>query len=191
MNADRDHVYVADDSVELFIEGSGHYYEIGRNSANVGYEVRWVWLEHLVNERDFDGLESWIATQDFIFYRRRETEPIGRIGDMNYTLPGLVTQIDREPDPSDALVGDWTATMTLPFSGISAAVAGIWPPKPGDSRRIAGYRIHHGTDAFSPDQPTEQQVWSVMGNRDIHNPERWTEVTFVASDTAVDRPESA
>ncbi len=179
MHEPRDHVYVADDSVELFVEGDGHYWEIGRNSVNNGYEVRWVWLEQLVDRRDFDALESWVTTDDFIYYRSREGEPIGRIGDLNYQLPGLTTDVGDVETASDGMIESWTAHMMLPFDGLRQAVGGVWPPPPDQRRRIAGYRIHHGVGAYDPELRPQQQTWSVMGNRDIHNPERWTDVVFV------------
>jgi hypothetical protein len=178
MDRDRDHVYIADDSVEFFIDGAGHYYEIGRNSINNGYEVRWVWLEGLVERRDFENLESWITTPDFIYYRRREGEPIGRIGDMSYALPDLVTTVRPEQGAKNGDEGDWRAEMVLPWGSIEQAVSGIWPPNINDERRFTGMRIHHVMDAHEPGQPKEQQTWSVMGNEDIHNPERWTSVSF-------------
>jgi hypothetical protein len=179
MRSHRDHVYIADDSVELFVDGAGHYYEIGRNSINNGYEVRWVWLEELVERRDFEGLESWITTSDFIYYRRREGEPIGRIGDMNYALPDLVTSVWPEQQSADGGDGRWQAELILPWTSVEQAVSGIWPPLVDDERRFAGYRIHHGVDPCGHGQTKEQQTWSVMGNADVHNPERWTLVTFV------------
>jgi hypothetical protein len=175
MDQPRDHVYIADDAVEFFIEGSGYYYEIGRNVDNIGYEVRWAWMEHLVERQNFEELESWLTLGDYIYYRKRKGERIGRIGDMDYELPGLTTTID-DVTMSDDLVDGWTATFTFPWESLAQSLNGPWPPSDGDTVRMAGYRIHQLLEPT--DRTSESHVWSVMGNRDIHNPERWTVVTF-------------
>ncbi len=185
MDQPRDHVYIADDAVEFFIEGSGYYYEIGRNVDNIGYEVRWAWMEHLVEEQDFDELESWLTLGDYIYYRKRAGERLGRIGEMDYELPGLVTTIN-DVATSGGLIDGWTATLILPWESLAPSLNGAWPPSHGDSVRMAGYRIHQLLEPA--DRASESHVWSVMGNRDIHNPERWTVVTF--SDASV-RPTGA
>ena len=186
MDQPRDHVYIADDAVEFFIEGDGYYYEIGRNLDDVGYEVRWVWMEHLVEEQDLDELESWLTLGDYIYYRKRKGERVGRMGDMDYVLPGLVTTIE-DLTMSDGLVDGWTATFTFPWESLARSLNGPWPPSDGDTIRMAGYRIHQ---LLHPaEQASESHVWSVMGNRDIHNPERWTVVTF--SDTPIPTPRDA
>lgn len=183
----RDHVYLRDDDVELLIDGDGHYYEIGLNPINNGYQMHWVWLERLVESQDFDALEQWLRTDDFIYYHRRSGERLGRMGDMNHSLPGLRTAVQVDGVLNQPAVRDrgWTVEMALPWAGLAEVSGGLpTPPRPGDTRRINAYRAHH--HRADPDRyadvthsmPWEQQTWSTMGNEDIHNPERWATVTF-------------
>lgn len=182
----HDHVYVQDDDVEIFFGGSELYYELGINPINNLYQLQWVWLEQLVRENRFDELEHWLTRDDFIYYRRRRHEPLGRIGDLNYTLPGLQTAVAIDGVLNNPAIEDrgWTVEIALPWAGLADAVGEDFaPPAPGDVRRMVGYRAHH--DHADPERfgeagatPWEQQTWSVMGNSNIHNPERWAEVTF-------------
>ncbi len=187
MGGYHDHVYVQDDDVELFFAGDRYYYEIGLNPINNRYQLKWAWVEPLVQSQSFDELEHWLSRDDFIYYKRRKGESLGRIGDMNYTLPGLTTAVHIDGVLNNPNIRDngWTVEMALPWAGIADAVGdGFAPPEPGDVRRMVAYRAHHDRDtsatAVHQDRAKtwEQQTWSVMGNSNIHNPERWTEVTF-------------
>lgn len=187
MGLHHDHIYVQDDDVEIFVHGDGCYYEMGINPINNGYQIRWVWMEELVKAQKYDELERCMSLDDHIYYRRREGEKLGRVGDMNFSLSGLRTAVHVDGVLNQPHIQDtgWTVEFAIPWAGLQSIAGSLaMPPKAGDTLRITGYRAHHDRTAQgqkqwdSPLMPWEQQSWSVMGNSNIHNPERWTRVTF-------------
>jgi hypothetical protein len=85
----HDQVYMTDDDVEIFVEGDGGYYELGVNAINTVYEYRWTWVQALVERGDWVGLEELLKVPDFLYYTARGGERLGRVGEMDFDLPGL------------------------------------------------------------------------------------------------------
>jgi len=187
----HEQVYVKDDDVELFVDGQGGYYEIGVNPINTVYELRWTWLEPLLERQDHARLDELFRVPDFVYYAPRPGERLGRVGEMDWDLPGLRHAVRLQgplnlPGDRD---GGWSVTLALPWRGLAAVSrdgAGF-PPRTGDVLRIQAYRAHHdrtveavtGADGSTPITPFVGQTWSAMGNHNPHNPERWVPVRFV------------
>jgi hypothetical protein len=92
----NDHIYMNDEDVEVFFEGTpgkGYYFEMGLNALNKGYQIRWTWLERLVKEQRYEELEELFKTPDYLYYVAREGERIGRHADLSYQLPGLKHEV--------------------------------------------------------------------------------------------------
>jgi hypothetical protein len=178
MTGFNDHVYFNDEDVELFFAGTGYYYEIGLNALNTSYQIRWTWIEGLVREQRFDELEELFKTPDFLYYVAREGEKIGRHADLNYQLPGCrhAVHIDGTINCPEVRDKGWTVEIALPWSGLKQIAGGrTVPPKPGDTFRMTAYRCHHDRAK----RAAKGWTWSVMGNDNIHIPERWNNVVFV------------
>ncbi|MBT5873526.1 MAG: carbohydrate-binding family 9-like protein [Candidatus Latescibacteria bacterium] len=180
MGAFHDHVYMEDDDVELFVEGDGYYYEIGINPLNNVYELRWTWLEPLVREQRYEELEVLLRREDYLYYVARDGDKLGRIGDLNYRLPGLQTAVHLDGVLNQPEINDrgWTVEFALPWDGLRSVSGGApMPPRAGDTLRMMGYRMHH----FRADEKSgqhEASTWNVVGGGNIHNPDRWSTVVF-------------
>ena len=164
-----------DDDVELFVAGPSTYYELGINPINTIYEIRWTWLEALVERRDFSALEALLKVDDQFYYAARGGERLGRLADLGWEMPGLrhAVRIDgavNAPDVRDVSL----------------------PPKPGDSLVVQAYRAYHPHDDAAADARMAA-TWpgasaysgsclSTMGNTNIHNPERWPRLRFMGPD---------
>lgn len=177
MTGFNDHVYLKDEDVEIFFEGDGYYYEMGINPLNNTYQIRWTWIERLVNEKRFAELEELFKAPDYLYYLARKGEPIGRHADLNYQLPGFkhAVHIDGSLNCPEVKDKGWTVQFALPWSGLKEIAGGKQvPPKPGDSFRMMAYRAHHDREK----QTVKGWTWGVMGNDNIHIPERWNRVVF-------------
>ncbi|HIG48672.1 MAG TPA: hypothetical protein EYQ20_20360 [candidate division Zixibacteria bacterium] len=181
MGAFHDHIYMEDDDVEIFVAGDGYYYEMGINPLNNIYQLRWTWVEPLVEQQRFDELEVLLRRQDYLYYIAREGERLGRIGDLNYQLPGLKTavHIDGVLNQSDIRDSGWSVEFALPWEGLRSISGGkTMPPKHGDMLRIMAYRMNHFRGQGRT-EGHEASTWNAVGCGNIHIPERWSEVTFV------------
>jgi hypothetical protein len=179
MTGFHDHVYVNDEDVEIFIEGDGFYYELGVNPINTEYEIRWTWVQRLVERRAYALLEQLFATPNYLYFMARDGERMGRHGDLDWQLPGLehAVQIDGTLNRPAVRDKGWTVELGIPWEGLSSLMGGKrMPPKPGDSLRITAYRAHH---TRIENDPTTGWSWSITGNDNIHVPERWNRVVFV------------
>ena len=177
MTAFNDHVYMKDEDVEFFFEGAGYYYELGMNPVNNTYQIRWTWIEPLVREQRFAELEALFKTPDYLYYVARDGEKIGRHADLNYQLPGLrhAVFIDGSLNCPEIPDKGWTVEVALPWSGLAQIAGGRrLPPRPGDTFRMTAYRCHHDR----VNRKAKGWTWSIMGNDNIHIPERWNQVTF-------------
>jgi len=182
MTGFHDHVYLHDEDVELFIEGEGLYYELGVNPLNTVYEIRWSWVEPLVEKRDWATLERLLSTPNFLYFLKREGERLGRHGDLDWELPGLehAVHLDGTLNRPEIRDKSWTVEFALPWEGLAQIMAGrTLPPKPGDSLRVMGYRAHHGNKESG--KTAVGWSWGAMGNENIHIPERWN--SLVLADT--------
>jgi hypothetical protein len=177
MTGFNDHIYLKDDDVEFFFEGAGYYYEMGLNALNKGYQIRWTWIEPLVREQRFGELEELFKQPDYLYYVAREGEPIGRHADLNYQLPGLrhAVVVDGCINCPEIEDRGWTVEVALPWSGLREISGGrALPPKPGDMFRMTAYRCHHDR----VNRKAKGWTWSIMGNDNIHIPERWNTIVF-------------
>lgn len=177
MTAFNDHVYMKDKDVELFFAGDGYYYELGLNALNTTYQIRWTWIERLVREQRYEELEELFKTPDYLYYVARQGERLGRHADLSYQLPGLrhAVVVDGSLNCPDVEDRGWTVELALPWSGLKQIAGGKpLPPKSGDVFRMTAYRCHH--DRVK--RKAKGWTWSIMGNDNIHIPERWNLITF-------------
>jgi hypothetical protein len=182
MTGFHDHVYIEDEDIELFIEGDGFYYEIGLNPVNTVYEIRWTWVEPIVERRDFAELDRLLRTPNFLYFLARDGERIGRHGDLDWELPGLGHAVQVDGVLNRPAIDDrgWTVELALPWQGLRAIRGGDGqPPKEGETLRITAYRAHHDRREGAPNQASVGWSWCVTGNDNIHVPERWNKVTLV------------
>jgi hypothetical protein len=177
MTGFNDHIYTRDEDVEFFFAGDGYYYEMGLNALNNGYQIRWTWVERLVREQRFEELEQLFKTPDFLYYLARKGERLGRHADLSYQLPGLrhAVRVDGCLNCPEVRDREWTVELALPWAGLKEMAGGRkLPPNPGDTFRMTAYRCHHDR----ANRRAKGWTWSVMGNDNIHIPERWNEVVF-------------
>ena len=182
MTGFHDHVYINDEDVEIFVQGNGFYYELGVNPINTVYEIKWTWVQPLVERRAFAELERLFATPNYLYFLAREGEPIGRHGDLDWQLPGLehAVHIDGTLNRPEVRDRGWTVEFAIPWDGLATLMGGRpVPPKPGDELRITAYRAHHARKEWNRQNTSTGWTWSVMGNDNIHVPERWNRVLFL------------
>lgn len=177
MTGFNEHVYVRDEDVEFFFAGDGYYYELGINPLNNSYQIRWTWVERLVRERKFAELEELFKAPDVLYYLARPGEKLGRHADLNYRLPGLkhAVFIDGSLNCPEIKDKGWTVEIALPWESLKQIAGGKQlPPHPGDVFRMTAYRAHHDRSA----RKARGWTWSIMGNDNIHIPERWNKIIF-------------
>lgn len=182
MTGFHDHVYINDEDVEIFVQGDGYYYELGVNPINNVYEIKWTWVQPLVEGKDFAEMDRLLRTPNFLYFLAREGEPIGRHGDLDWQLPGLehAVQIDGTLNRPELRDRGWTVELALPWEGLAPLMGGRpMPPRPGDELRITAYRAHHTRREWNRQNSSTGWTWSIMGNDNIHIPERWNRVRFV------------
>jgi hypothetical protein len=182
MTGFHDHVYINDEDVEIFVQGDGYYYELGVNPINTVYEIRWTWVQPLVEHRDYAELDRLLRTPNFLYFLARDGEPIGRHGDLDWELPGLehAVHIDGTLNRPEVRDRGWTVEFALPWAGLAPLMGGrSLPPKPGDELRMTAYRAHHTRRELRRENSSTGWTWSIMGNDNIHIPERWNRVVFV------------
>lgn len=178
----HEHHYVFDDDVEIFVHGDGGYYELGVNPINTVYELRWSWLERIIASGDHEGLDRLLRLSDALYYAPRGHEKYGRIADLAWELPGLKHAVHLDGTLNTPAVRDtgWTVEFALPWVGLQNI--GLGAPQSGLELRVQGYRAFHDRE----DEPADRSIptpfggytWSVMGNGNVHNPERWAVVTL-------------
>lgn len=180
-----EHVYNNDEDAELFVEGDETYYEIGVNPINQIYQLKWNWIEPLVEKKDFETLDSLFKVSNYIYYAKRKGEKIGRMGNMDFVLEGLKTAVFVDGILNCPQVKDkgWTVEFALPWKSLKKAIAGkkAFPPEDGDILKMQAYRAHHYRNKKKPSGifNFEGWTWNCTGNYNVHVPERWTEVTFL------------
>lgn len=184
----NEHVYVNDDDVELFIDLGDFYYEVGINPINCTYQIQWTWLDPVVKSQNWAHLEDLLKTPDYLYYTRRSSEMLGRIGNRDFDLPGLRHAVTAQGSINNPAVTDqgWTVELAVPWSGLVQLSAGTWkPPNEGSTLRIQAYRAQHNWSEVNGNflgggSDFQGYTWSVMGNTNVHNPERWTSVRFTS-----------
>ena len=178
MTGFHDHVYMEDEDAEIFIQGDGFYYEMGVNPLNNIYQIKWTWMESLVENNNYKALEDIMMTPNYLYYLSRKGNKLGRHGNLDWQLPGLKKAVSVDGSINCPEIKDkgWTVEFALPWKGLKEISGGItMPPNPGDTLRIAIYRAHH----FRKDKDIKGWTWCVTGNNNIHIPERWRKVTFI------------
>lgn len=180
-------IYVLDDDVELFLDLGGTYYEVGINAVNCTYQILWTWLDPIVERGDWSALEELFKLPDLLYYTRRSTEILGRVGNRDFTLPGLQHAVRVQGSINNPATQDhgWTVELAIPWASLRAlSPSSILPPEAGSAMRMQAYRIQHdwaqsGENFLGGNTEFRGYAWSVMGNTNVHNPERWATVTFV------------
>jgi len=175
----HDHVYVNDSDAEIFIEGEGYYYELGVNAINTIYEVFWIWLEPVVERKDFRSLNRYFSTENFLYFLPRPGNKMGRFGELDWELPGLEHAVQVYGSLNCPRIRDqgWTVEFALPWEGLRALGKPV-PPKDGDVWRIGASRCQH----FHDEQGNNASVdWSLNahGVINMHVPQRWNKVRFL------------
>jgi hypothetical protein len=182
----NEHVYIQDDDVELFLDLGDCYLEIGVNPVNCTYQILWTWLDPVIQSEDWARLEELLKLPDYIYYTRRSTENLGRVGDRDYSLPGLrhAVSIDGSINNPASKDRGWSAEFAVPWASLAALTpTQSYPPRPGSTMRMQAYRAQHdwsqSNSSFLGDgSPFESFTWATMGNGNVHNPELWTLVQF-------------
>ncbi len=180
----HDHVYHNDSDAEIFVNGTGVYYELGVNPINTIYEVFWTWLEPVVERRDIERLNAFFSLEDFFYFLPRlgpnGHERLGRIGEKAWELPGLkhAVQVDGSLNCPEVVDNGWTVEFALPWEGLRALANPHTPPHDGDVWRIGASRCQHFHDAQGNNTSVDWS-WNRHGYINMHIPERWTAVTFV------------
>ncbi len=175
----HDHVYHRDSDAEIFIEGDGVYYELGINPINTIYEVFWTWLTPVVESKNVERLNHFFSTENFLYFLPRLDEPLGRIGELDWELPGLqhAVQVDGTLNCPRIRDNGWTVEFALPWDGLRRLGLDL-PPADGDVLRIGASRCQH----FHDDEGNNISVdwsWNRHGYINMHIPERWTKVRFL------------
>ena len=170
--AERDAILYREHDFEVFLDPDGDglaYYELEINALGTEFDL---FLDKP--------------------YRRN-----GR-ADIAWDMEGLRTAVHLDGtlnDPSDQDAG-WSVEMAIPWSALrppgAPADAAVAAPRPGDAWRVnfsrvqwplvvvAGeYRRRREPVDWS-DHPEDNWVWSPQGEIDMHIPEKWGVVRFVA-----------
>ena len=188
------HVYVWDNDAEVLVSSSdGGYYEIGVNSIGTSYEVAWTWVEPLVDAGDKPAIDRLFKLANFLYYAPQGDHQVGRVGDLDFQLPGL-----RHTERWDERHGaaGWTSQMALPWASLGPVLGLPSPPVAGQELRIQAYRAQH--EEATPEElaasvaahgegasPATAWTWSVQGNHNVHNLERWARVTLSDEEAGV------
>jgi len=166
----RDAVIFRDNDFEMFIDPDGdaqQYVELEMNALNTVWDL---FLEKPYRD--------------------------GGSADNSFDIAGLITGVKvlgTLNDPADTDSG-WTVTLALPWASLERASHTRSAPRPGEAWRINFSRVEWRTTVENgryvkvPGLREDNWVWSPQGVIDMHQPEHWGFVRFVASDR--DRPAS-
>ena len=170
--AERDAILYREHDFEVFLDPDGDglaYYELEINALGTEFDL---FLDKP--------------------YRRK-----GR-ADVAWDMEGLRTAVHLDGtlnDPSDEDAG-WSVEIAIPWSALrppgAPAVAAVAPPRPGDAWRVNFSRVQWPLTVVDgqyrkvrepvdwSDHPEDNWVWSPQGEIDMHIPEKWGVVRFVA-----------
>ena len=135
-------VFLSDPDAELFVAGPEGYVETGINPLGTIYQIRWQWLEPLIERRDHAAIERLFKVPNGLYFTARPGERSGRMGDLDWELPGgrYATRTGPVRLPGRPPTMGWSAEFALPWSGLSAGAGPGWPtrardraPRPGVS----------------------------------------------------------
>jgi hypothetical protein len=114
----------------------------------------------------------------------------GGSADNAFDIAGLITGVKVHGtlnDPADTDSG-WTVTMALPWASLERASHTRRAPRPGQWWRINYSRVEWRTTVENgryvkvPGLREDNWVWSPQGVIDMHQPEHWGYVAFVAAE---------
>ena len=170
--ADRDAILYREHDFEVFLDPDGDglaYYELEINALGTEFDL---FLDKP--------------------YRRKGS------ADIAWDIEGLRTAVRLDGtlnDPSDEDTG-WSVEIAIPWSALrppgAPADAAVAAPRPGDVWRVNFSRVQWPLrvadgqyrklrePADWSDHPEDNWVWSPQGEIDMHIPERWGVVRFVA-----------
>ncbi|MDX2153783.1 MAG: carbohydrate-binding family 9-like protein [Bryobacteraceae bacterium] len=188
---ERDSLVFLENDVEVFIDGGDCYYEFEINAAGTVYEVFFIWHDAYAkfDHVDFDVRRRRALTFGGDYDRTgahfwRGTHPRGlRWAFLDWDFPGMRWSVRVDGTLNDASDIDrgWTAQVVFPWSGMRPLANGrSLPPRPGDRWRIFFGRFQKLVLSGIEVQPHPAWAWSAHGVYDTHQPEKWTEVEFVA-----------
>ena len=133
-----------------------------------------------MQRQDIARLNHFFSLDSFFYFLPRMDEPMGRIGERDWELPGLKHAVHVDGSLNNPAIRDngWTVEFALPWDGLRAIGKPITPPRDGDVWRIGTSRCQHfhGPDG---DDTAVDWSWNRHGYINIHIPERWTKVRFV------------
>lgn len=159
---EHDSVIFRDNDFEVFLNPSGdgmQYFEFEINALNTGWDL----------------------------YLPKPYKKQGK-ADNSWEISGLKTAVAVQGtlnDPSDTDRG-WTVEIAFPWAAF-ASRAPVKRPQPGDTWRVNFSRVEwrvetkNGKYEKVPGLPEDNWVWSPQGLIDMHVPEMWGYVRFVAA----------
>lgn len=106
------------------------------------------------------GIDGLFRLPNFLYYLPQRSEVLGRVGDLDFELPGLIHAekwAERRGEPG------WTVEIVIPWRGLGPVLGIAGRPSPGEAVRVQAYMS----------RPTHGFTWSVQGNSNVHNVERW------------------
>ncbi len=178
-----------DNDVEVFIDGGDAYYEFELNAFNTRYEVFFIWEEGY--ERGGFGKAREFARSkqkpfngvDFKTHPRG-----GRLGNFNWSFPGLKTAVHIDGTVNDDRDTDrgWTVELALPWSSMKwlATDGRALPPREGDVWRMDFSRFNT-YKAPAPAKDSGGWVWTRHGVWDSHVPECFAFIRFTTNRVSV------
>lgn len=167
------HVYQTDTTAEFFVAGPAGYYEIGVNSAGIGYEVAWHRVAPLAATGDLEAIDRLFRLPDFLYYAPQEGERLGRVGDLGFLLPGreqVLSLYDGDKEQG------WMVAMAFPWSPLFEILGLSGPVNAGLELRAQMMRTDPA--GRSGRQVPEYSAVSVQGNSNVHNPDRWARLVL-------------
>ena len=159
----HDSVIFHDNDFEIFVDPNGdrrEYFEFEMNALNTSWDL---FLPKTYND--------------------------GGSADNSWEISGLLTAVRVKGtlnDPRDRDKG-WTLEVAIPWKAFGQAAHMPLPPNAGDNWRVNFSRVewrhelHEGKYRRVPGKKEDNWVWSPQGKVNMHLPERWGFVRFLAA----------
>lgn len=158
----HDSIIFHDNDFEVFMDPAGtglNYYEFEINALNTSWD--------LILDKP---------------YR------LGGKANNNWDIPGLKTAIHVDGSLNDAADTDkgWTVEIAFPWKALAQYATKPSPPQAGDIWRLNLSRVEWqdnivgGKYQIVPKSKEDNWVWSPQGEINMHIPERWGKVRFLA-----------
>jgi len=185
---ERDSYLWTENDVELFIAGSGCYYELQVNALGTIYEVFYIWQDAYHPNGYFDRPEFDLRTHDvdilggFQDGMRHRKHPRGkRWAFMDWDFPGLRTAVHVNGTLNDSRDIDkgWTVEMAFPWKGMALLAEGrSLPPRNGDVWRMDFSRFEALSIGGRRIEPAPGWALNKHGVYDSHIPECFSFIHF-------------